>query len=148
MDLIAGTIILKNNKILMVKEAKKECYGKWSFPAGHIEKGENICEGAKRETFEETGCKVELLKLFPKLVLENRNITMVFFLADVLKENPKYSSDEIIETKWISIQEIHKMNKEDFRSYAVIESIFNNLDNNELYDINDFENIPSKNIHG
>lgn len=148
MDLIAGTIILRNNKILMVKEAKKECYGKWSFSAGHIAKGENICHGAKRETFEESGCEVELLKLFPKLILEDRNITMIFFLAHVLKENPEYSSDEILETKWISIEKIKEMNKEEFRNYAVVEAILNSLNNNELYEINEFENILEKNIHG
>lgn len=38
----------------MVKEAKKNCYGKWAFPAGHLEKNETIFEGVKRETKEET----------------------------------------------------------------------------------------------
>ena len=148
MELIAGTVIIKNKKILMVREAKKECYGKWSFPAGHIEKGENICEGAKRETFEETGCEVKLLKLFPKLVLEDRDITMIFFLADVLNENPKYSSDEILGTEWLSINDFKKLKKENFRNYDVIYTILNSLDSNELFDINDFENIPKQNIHG
>ena len=37
METIDGTIILKDGKILMVKEAKEKCYGKWAFPAGHIE---------------------------------------------------------------------------------------------------------------
>lgn len=148
MDLIVGTVIIKNNNILMVREAKSECYDKLSFPAGHIENGEDICKGAKRETFEEAGCKVELLKLFPKLVLEDRNITMIFFLANVLEENPRYSSEEILGTKWISIEEIRKMNKEDFRNYDVVQTVLNDLDNNKLYDINDFENMPSKNIHG
>lgn len=29
MEFIVGGIIEKDNKILMVKEAKKKCYGKW-----------------------------------------------------------------------------------------------------------------------
>ena len=33
MEVIVGTIILKDNKVLMVKETKKECYGKLAFPA-------------------------------------------------------------------------------------------------------------------
>ena len=36
MDVIAGTIIFKEGKILMVKEAKKECYSKSS---GNIQSG-------------------------------------------------------------------------------------------------------------
>lgn len=68
MELIAGTITVKENKILMVREARKEIYGKWSFPAGHVEKNEDIFAGAERETFEESGCKVELEKAFPILM--------------------------------------------------------------------------------
>ena len=36
MEIIVGAIVIKNNKILMVKEAKKSCYGQWNFPAGHV----------------------------------------------------------------------------------------------------------------
>ena len=53
-EIIVGAIVVKNNKILMVKEAKKNCYGKWAFPAGHLQKNETIFEGVKRETKEET----------------------------------------------------------------------------------------------
>ena len=45
MEIIVGGIIEKDNKILMVKEAKKKCYGKWNVPAGHLENGETIFEG-------------------------------------------------------------------------------------------------------
>ena len=60
MEIIVGGIIEKDNKILMVKEAKQKCYGKWNVPAGHLEDGETIFEGTFREIFEETGCKVRL----------------------------------------------------------------------------------------
>ena len=33
MEIIVGSIIVKDNKILMVKEAKKQCYSKWSLKA-------------------------------------------------------------------------------------------------------------------
>ena len=72
MEIIVGTITVKENKILMVKEAKEECRGKWAFPAGHLENNESVFEGAKRETQEETGCIVELKKAFPILVHNNR----------------------------------------------------------------------------
>ena len=55
MVVIAGCVIVKNNKILMVKEAKKKCYGQWSFPGGHVEENELITDAAIREVYEETG---------------------------------------------------------------------------------------------
>ena len=59
MVVIAGCLIVKNNKILMVKEAKKKCYGQWNFPAGHVEENELVTDAAIREAYEETGCKVK-----------------------------------------------------------------------------------------
>ena len=111
METIVGTIILKDGKILMVKEAKEKCYGKWAFPAGHIEPNEAIYDGAKRETYEETGCTVELKKAFP-VFLKNTNdskIVMMHFLSDLVNEENSYDKDEILETKWISIDEIKNM---------------------------------------
>ena len=35
MTIVAGSLIVKDNKILMIQEAKKSCYGQWNFPAGH-----------------------------------------------------------------------------------------------------------------
>jgi 8-oxo-dGTP pyrophosphatase MutT (NUDIX family) len=34
----------------------------WGFPKGHIDKGENLVQTAKRETYEETSLKVSKLK--------------------------------------------------------------------------------------
>lgn len=33
MKVISGCVVVKENKILMVKEANPICYGKWNFPA-------------------------------------------------------------------------------------------------------------------
>lgn len=143
MELIAGSIILKDNMILMVKETKKDCYSKWSFPAGHVEKGETIFEGAKRETLEETGCKVEFQKAFPVIVhnSEKRGIIMIYFLSDLLEEKLEYFTDEILETKWFTINEIKEMNKDDFRSYSVVESIIESIENKKLYDLETIKNL-------
>ena len=65
MVVIAGCIIVRDNKILMVKEAKKKCYGQWNFPAGHVDELEKITDAAVRETYEETGCKVKLTGVLP-----------------------------------------------------------------------------------
>jgi len=46
----------------------KDSYGKWAFPKGHLEKGENKDEAAVREVQEEMGCKrVKVLKYLGKI---------------------------------------------------------------------------------
>ncbi len=144
METIVGTIILKDNKILMVKEAKEKCYGKWSFPAGHIEPNETIYAGAKRETFEETGCTVTLKKAFPVLLKNtvNSKIVMIHFLSDLVNEENNYNKDEILETKWISIDKIKNMSEKEFRSSAVVNQIINDIEKQNLYDLDIVKDMP------
>ena len=47
----AGVIIVNKGNYLILHYAQ----GHWGLPKGHIEKGENLKETAKRETEEETG---------------------------------------------------------------------------------------------
>ena len=144
METIVGTIILKDGKILMVKEAKEKCYGKWAFPAGHIEPNEAIYDGAKRETYEETGCTVELKKAFP-VFLKNTNdskIVMMHFLSDLVNEENSYDKDEMLETKWISIDEIKNMDEQEFRSSAVVKQIINDIEKQNLFDLNIVKDMP------
>ena len=145
MDIIVGMVILKDNKILMVKEAKTECYGKWAFPAGHLEKNETVFEGALRETKEETGCTVKLERAFPIIVRNdnNMNITMFHFLGNIVEETLSYNYDEILETKWIDIEELKNMKKEELRSPAVVEKIIDSIEKKELYDLEIFKDLPN-----
>lgn len=144
METIVGTIILKDDKILMVKEAKEKCYGKWSFPAGHIEPNETIYEGAKRETLEETGCTVNLKKAFPVFLknTEDSKIVMMHFLSDLIEESNSYDTNEIIEKKWISLNEIKNMNEQEFRSSAVVKQIINDIEKQNLFDLNIVKDMP------
>lgn len=140
MEIVVGAIVIKDNKILMVKETKKDCYGKWAFPAGHLEENESIMNGAKRETKEETGCDIQFQKVFP-IITNNKNIIMIHLLADLISETMNYNTSEIMETKWIDINQIKQMKQEEFRSYPVIKFIIESLEQNRLYNLDIIENL-------
>ncbi|MFC4638646.1 NUDIX domain-containing protein [Deinococcus hohokamensis] len=53
-----GCIVLRGDEILLVRER-----GRWSLPKGGLETGELVQDGARRETYEETGLVVELRDL-------------------------------------------------------------------------------------
>ena len=53
-----GCIVLRGDELLIVRER-----GRWSLPKGGLEVGELIQEGARRETYEETGLIVEIREL-------------------------------------------------------------------------------------
>ena len=142
MKIIAGCIIKKDNKILMVKEAKKQFYGQWNFPAGHLEEYEKIMDGAVRETFEETGCKVELKGVLPicNIDLEKETHILIRFLAEIVEENISFDKAEILDVKWIEVENIKKMKKEELRGYETAIKTIEDVENNNIFSLNIFDN--------
>lgn len=129
MKVIVGGIIHKNNKILMVQEAQEKCYGQWNFPAGHLNDGEHIFEGALREIFEETGCKVKLTKVLPIISLKERSLIRITFVTELIEENIKFDKSEILDVKWIDIDEIKKMDENTLRIQKMNLEILNHFEN-------------------
>ena len=136
MEIIVGGIIEKDNKILMVKEAKKKCYGKWNVPAGHLEDGETIFEGAIREIFEETGCNVELTGLLQisHRVFEDKIFVGFMFSAKIIDENINFDKHEILNVKWFSYEELLTM-KDDLRLYNWIINAIKSYKDNKIMDL-------------
>ena len=141
MEIIVGGIIEKDNKILMVKEAKKKCYGKWNVPAGHLEDGETIFEGAIREIFEETGCKVRLKNVLPIMSkdIEDTTLIIITFTTELLEENISFNKEEILDVKWISKEELKNMRSENLRDEKLIKSTLKMLEENKLYPLDVIE---------
>ena len=57
-------IFLKDNKILLVKQAHYPFINSWVIPGGHVEYGETVGKAIKREMKEELGVSVKIKKLF------------------------------------------------------------------------------------
>lgn len=136
MEVIVGTIILKDNKVLMVKETKKECYGKLAFPAGHLKDEENLLEGAKRELMEETGYTAKLIKAFPLITFSGkRPMIMLHFLGNDEKLIKEYDKEEILGTEWVDIRNFENLDETQFRNYSVFKIIINSILNNQTYNL-------------
>ncbi|KAK7933637.1 hypothetical protein WMY93_004533 [Mugilogobius chulae] len=61
---IVGAVIFNDKEeVLMVQEAKTECYKQWYLPAGRVEVGESLEEALKREVKEEAGFDCEPISL-------------------------------------------------------------------------------------
>ena len=59
--IVVGTIPEWEDQLLLCRRAIEPQYGKWTLPAGYLEKGETLMQGAIRETREEAGARVEIL---------------------------------------------------------------------------------------
>jgi len=142
MVIISGCVIVRENKVLMVKEAQKKCYGQWNFPAGHVDENELITEAAIREVYEETGCKVKLTGVLPIYYANGKNgeRLMVRFTADVIEENIKFDTNEILDVKWMDIKELKSMKKEELRAYDINTQFMKDFESNKIYPLEIFSN--------
>ncbi|MDR2676480.1 MAG: NUDIX domain-containing protein [Endomicrobium sp.] len=83
----------------------------WGFPKGHVEKGENEIETAKREIFEETGIKklsfFENFRQEDVYIINSKKIEKhsIYFLALALEDDTtNFDKNEISEIKWTNIE--------------------------------------------
>ena len=101
----------KNTNRAVVQQRTKYWKG-ISFPGGHVEKGESFIDSAKREVFEETGLKVDNLKLCGIIDWCHRKSGERYMV--MLYKTDTYSGELIDETEegkvfWADIDEIPKM---------------------------------------
>jgi len=61
--LVAGTIPERDGCVLLTRRSINPGRGLWTFPGGFVDFGETVTDAALRETFEETGLRVELTGL-------------------------------------------------------------------------------------
>lgn len=143
MVVIAGCLIVRDGKILMVKEAKKICYGQWNFPAGHTYENELVTDAAIREAYEETGCKVKLTGVLPISTVclkENETAIIIKFTADIIEENIKFDTEEILDVQWLDLEKVKNMTKEELRGYDTAIKDIKNFEEKKIYSLEIFDN--------
>lgn len=88
--IIAGTLPIWQDQVLLCKRAIAPRDGYWTLPAGFLENSETIAEGAARETMEEANARVSDLQLYTVFSLPHISQVYTFFRAAL--EGPEYSS--------------------------------------------------------
>ncbi|MDF1764026.1 MAG: NUDIX hydrolase [Oleibacter sp.] len=79
--IVAGTLPVFENKILLCRRAIEPRRGFWTLPAGFMENGESTEQGALRETWEEAQAEVVLGPLYSVISVPHINQVHMFFLA-------------------------------------------------------------------
>src|SRR3989344_308336 len=106
--LAVDNLIVKDNKILLLKRDIYPFIGKLDFPAGMVEYGETVEQAAIREAKEETGLKIKLLDIlgvysFPKRDPRFHTVSVAFIAKHI---GGKLKSSFEGRVKWYEIPKI------------------------------------------
>lgn len=111
--IISAATIVQNEKgeILLIKGPRRG----WEMPGGQVEEGESLKEAAIRETKEESGIDIEIVKFCGVFQNVSRSICNTLFLARPVGGKPTTSS-ESLEVEFFPVEEaLDMVNWKNFR---------------------------------
>ena len=104
---ISAAIVVRENRVLMVRRRVGEGELLWQFPAGAIEAGESAEQAAARETEEETGLTVSVIKLLGERLHPKTHRMMSYTACEpVSGEAHVADAEELDAVAWVSLAEI------------------------------------------
>ncbi|WP_432664156.1 NUDIX domain-containing protein [Wukongibacter baidiensis] len=130
--LVVSAVLMNEDKIVMIQEGKEEIYGKWSIPSGRLEMSEKIVDGAIREVREETGFDIRVTDLtgIYNFTSEFRNqVVIVNFIGEIIGGDIQYDGTEIINAKWLTLDEIENLKDSELRNPQFIRKIIEDVRN-------------------
>lgn len=108
-EVVAGVVIKKDNKYLLLQEKQSKAYMLWNFPAGKVDIGESFEQAAIREAKEESGYDVELIKEIGIFQKRPTDAVKHAFEANIIGGELKFPEDEMLDAKWFTFDEIKQM---------------------------------------
>lgn len=112
-----GAVVVKNDRVLLVKRGNEPGYGQWSLPGGAIELGETARAAIAREVKEETGLEVEVddvVEVLDRVVLDTRgrvryHYVLIDFLARYISGEFQ-PSEELLDGRWVRPEDLPQFN--------------------------------------
>jgi ADP-ribose pyrophosphatase YjhB (NUDIX family) len=103
--LVVGTLPRWKESVLLCKRSIEPRLGFWTLPSGYLENGETAEEGAIRETDEEAGARVSVVRLYSVYSLPHVNQVYLIFLSDLIDLNFE-PGEESLEVRLFKREEI------------------------------------------
>lgn len=107
---IAGVVLEKDGKYLLIQEKKPDVYGTWNLPGGRVDVGETLEQAAKREAKEESGYDVEVGEEL-LLLHQTAEVPIIHsFAATITGGALKFPEDEALDAQWFTWEEVQQLN--------------------------------------
>ncbi|HOW27411.1 MAG TPA: NUDIX hydrolase [Elusimicrobiota bacterium] len=111
----SGGLVLRAGEILLIKAENLEGHVVWTFPKGHLEKGETAEMAALREVEEETGWRCVLSQTLGTtrygFVRNGTPVkkTVRWFLMEPIEKAGQSDPDEVIDCRWYPLSEARSL---------------------------------------
>ena len=102
--IVVGCVVECDGKVLLCKRAIEPRHGYWTVPAGFMELGETLANGAARETLEEACATVKMGHLFASVDIIDAGQVHLFFTGKLIGDYGV--GEESLETQLFSEEEI------------------------------------------
>ena len=103
----AGILIVRGDRVLLVRRAIEPGLGHWTFPGGHVDRGETVEEAALRETLEECGAVADLGDLLGLFSYPGRPVVIAVYRgALAVGSREPHAGDETLEVGWFTAEEV------------------------------------------
>ncbi|MCX5123697.1 MULTISPECIES: NUDIX hydrolase [unclassified Streptomyces] len=121
---IAAAIVVHEGRVLMVRRRVSEGQLSWQFPAGEVEPNEACEDAAVRETQEETGLAVKVVKPLGERIHPATGRLMSYTACEVVGGDAHVAdTDELAELAWVAHAEISQ-----YVPYGLFEPVQEHLD--------------------
>ncbi|MFX1574367.1 MAG: NUDIX hydrolase [Promethearchaeota archaeon] len=116
-----GILLIRDNKLLLIKRKYDPDAGFWSIPGGHLDLGEKVRKAAEREAYEETGFKVKTTKLagiIDKIMfdkngkIEYHYVLLNYFVDQIEGDanQPPRAADDALKARFVPFAELKNYN--------------------------------------
>ncbi|MCO5220463.1 MAG: NUDIX domain-containing protein [Thermomicrobiales bacterium] len=100
--LAVAVVLQRDGKVLLGRRGPgARAAGKWSFPAGFVERGEKVEDAAVREVLEETGFQIELGELLGLLSSSGETVVLAVYRGTIVS-GAATAGDDLTELGWFS----------------------------------------------
>ena len=102
---VVGVVPVRGDRVLLCRRAIEPRYGYWTLPAGFLEVGETLEEGACREACEEANANLEIQGLYTLFSIPHIDQVHVFFRARLLDDG-FHAGEESLEVRLVREEEV------------------------------------------
>ncbi|MDZ7676432.1 MAG: NUDIX domain-containing protein [Acidimicrobiales bacterium] len=106
--LAVGSIVVHDDRLLLVRRGRGPAQGDWSVPGGHVEAGETLAEATVRELREETGLEgvcgpfVGIAERF-----DDTHVVIIGHVVTLLDPDATaVAGDDAAEVAWVALHDV------------------------------------------